>query len=152
MTEVLTERIEVYLDDAAEPLLRRPPPAALELDTRTIDDGDHTLRIEAWDGSGRKGVRLVPFSVRNGPAISLSGLTAGAVVEGQLSLTLHAYAGGNEDHWKPELAEVPAPIPTWAWVLVIAVAAWAMFYAVSYWHSEPPSQGNDHAAHTQPAH
>jgi len=152
MTEALTERIEVYLDDAAEPLLRRLPPVALELDTRTLEDGNHTLRIEAWDGSGRKGVQLVPFSVRNGPAISISGLTAGAVVEGQLSLTLHAYAGGNEDHWKPELAEVPAPVPTWAWVLIIAVAAWAMFYAVNYWHSEPPSPERDHVQNSPPAH
>jgi hypothetical protein len=150
MTEIPTERIAVYLDDDAEPLLRRPPPLALELDTRTLDDGDHTLRIEAWDGSGRKGVELLPFRVRNGPAISNSGLTAGAVVEGQLSLTLHAYAGGNEDNWKPELAEVPAPIPTWAWVLIIAIAAWAMFYAVTYWHSEPLLGDNDHVQHSPP--
>lgn len=135
MTES-NERIEVYLDDSPDPLLRRPPPASLELDTRSLEDGEHALRVEAWDGSGRKGVQIVPFSVRNGPAISVTGLSAGAVVEGQLSLVLHAYAGGNEEHWKPELAEVPAPVPTWAWVIAIMVAAWAMFYAVSYWRSE----------------
>jgi hypothetical protein len=129
------ERIEVYLDDSTEPLLRRPPPAALELDTRSLDDGDHALRVEAWDGSGRKGVQTIPFKVRNGPAISVTGLSAGDVVEGQLSLVLHAYAGGNEEHWKPELAEVPAPVPTWAWVIAILVAAWAMFYAMNYWHA-----------------
>jgi hypothetical protein len=144
MTES-NERIEVYLDASPDPLLRRPPPASLELDTRSLEDGEHVLRVEAWDGSGRKGVQTVPFSVRNGPAISVAGLSAGAVVEGQLSLVLHAYAGGNEEHWKPELAEVPAPVPTWAWVIAIMVAAWAMFYAVSYWQSEPSSNESTNA-------
>jgi hypothetical protein len=130
------ERIELYLDDAAEPLLRQRPPAAFQLDTRALDDGPHVLRVEAWDGSGKRGVRQIPFGVRNGPAISVDGLGAGAVVEGQLSLVVHAYAGGNEDHWKPELAEVPAPVPTWAWIILICVIAWAMFYVVRYGQPE----------------
>lgn len=141
------ERIEVYLDDSPEPLLRRPPPASLQLDTRTLEDGRHVLRVLAWDSSGRKGVQMVPFSVRNGPAISVTGLAAGALVEGQLSLVLHAYGGGSEEHWKPELAEVPAPVPTWAWVVAIAVTAWAMFYSVNYWHAEPSTNKSGNAEH-----
>ncbi|MEO6603024.1 MAG: cytochrome C [Polyangiaceae bacterium] len=126
--------ISVYMDGASEPLMHGVPPAPLKIDTRSLDDGEHVLRIEASDGQGVKGMKSIAFRVRNGPEISVRGLEQGAVVAGQLSLVLHAYSGANEESWKPELAEVPAPVPTWAWVVLISVLAWAMYYLVAYWN------------------
>lgn len=131
MTSNEREKVAVYLDDSEEPLLEGRPPAALELDTCALEDGEHHLRVEAWDGVGSKGVRRLSFQVRNGPDIVVSGLSAGSVVNGRLSMVVHAYGEGVRGQFEPELAEVPAPIPTWAWVLLIAVIAWAMYYVVS---------------------
>lgn len=130
MNEV-ADRIVVYLDDSTEPLLMDASSAELKLDTRRLEDGAHVLRVEATDRRGRKGIRLIPFVVRNGPAIAVRGLDTGEVVEGQLSLTVHAFGGGDEENWEPAQAEIPAPVPTWAWVIVIGVVAWAMYYVVT---------------------
>ncbi len=124
------ETVAVFLDDSDEPILEGRPPAALKLDTNSLDDGAHFLRVEAWDSAGVRGVRQLPFQVRNGPAIVVSGLDADSVVHGHLSMVVHAYGEGPQDQFEPELAEVPAPVPTWAWVLFIAVIAWALFYLV----------------------
>lgn len=131
MSQREAARIEIYLDDAEEPLATYNPPARFQLDTRELEDGPHTLRIEAWDRTGRRGVKETSFSVRNGPAITLEGLREGDVVDGAFTMLVHAYGGASEANWQPYEAETPAPIPTWAWVLVIALVAWALFYAVS---------------------
>lgn len=133
----LTNTVIGYLDDSDEPLFRQEPPIQLDFDTRDISDGAHVLRVEAWDQRGHKGVRKIPFTVRNGPAITVQGLDDDSVVEGQIALTVSAYGGGGEENWEPSQAETPAPVPTWAWVLVICILAWAMYYAVTYWYPEP---------------
>ena len=132
----LADRVVVYLDDSETPLCTERAPLGLNLDTRDLADGDHVLRIEAWDQSGHKGVKRVPFTVRNGPAITVRGLEAGEVVEGPLALVVHAFGGGGEENWDPAQAETPAPVPTWAWVVLIGVLAWAMYYVIAFWHPE----------------
>ena len=52
---------------AAEPLLSTTPPLSFELDTLLMEDGPHTMRIEAYDDLGVRGTRTIDFSVRNGP-------------------------------------------------------------------------------------
>ena len=126
-------RIEIYLDDSAEPLSVYRPPARFDLDTSEIPDGPHELRIVATDVSGHRGVRRIPFEVRNGPGIAVSGLRTGDVVEGRVSLLVNAYGGAYEENWEPARAETPAPIPTWTWVLLIVVVAWAIFYGARHW-------------------
>jgi hypothetical protein len=132
----LADRVVVYLDDAKTPLCTERAPLGLNLDTRQLADGEHVLRIEAWDQRGHKGVKLVPFTVRNGPAITVRGLETGDVVEGPLELVVHAFGGGSEENWDPAQAETPAPVPTWAWVVLIGVVAWAMYYLIAFWHPE----------------
>jgi mono/diheme cytochrome c family protein len=129
-------RIEVYLDGNPEPLGVYQPPARFELDTTTLPDGPHELRIVATDPPGHRGVRRIAFEVRNGPGIAVDGLRPGDVVEGRLSVLVNAYGAAYEDRWEPSRAETPAPIPTWAWVLSLGVVAWAMFYAARQWN--PP--------------
>lgn len=131
-----TSRVEVYLDGEREPIGVYRPPARFQLDTDQLEDGPHELRIVATDRSGHRGVRTIPFEVRNGPGIAVDGLKDGDVVEGQLSLLVNAYGGAYEENWEPARAETPAPVPTWAWVLFLGVVAWAMFYAARTW--SPP--------------
>ena len=66
-------RIRIFLDDKPEPITDYRPPAEVALDTSPLPDGEHRLRIEAVDTNGNIGVRTVPFVVRNGPGITLSG-------------------------------------------------------------------------------
>jgi hypothetical protein len=142
MTDVAS-RVVAYLDDSTEPLLSQRVPAALTIDTHLLEDGDHVLRIEAWDQRGCKGVKRVPFSVRNGPSITLRGLEPHNVVEGRLALTIHAFAGAREEDWEPAHAETPAPVPTWVWVLLISVVAWAIYYLVAFWKPNTTTAGSD---------
>ena len=43
------DRIDIFLDGAAEPLLSTTPPLSFELDTSLMEDGPHAMRIEAYD-------------------------------------------------------------------------------------------------------
>jgi hypothetical protein len=51
-----TARVLVYLDDQSEPIADYVPPVAVSLDTHELADGEHRLRIEAQDRSGRVGI------------------------------------------------------------------------------------------------
>ena len=74
--------ITVFLDDRTEPIATYKPPAQFTLDTTTLDDGEHMLRIQAVDAVGHVGMRSVPFVVSNGPGITVTGLRAGSRVRG----------------------------------------------------------------------
>lgn len=136
--EQRAERVTVYLDDREEPIAEYAPPARLQLDTRSLADGEHELRIEACGADGEVGERHVSFEVRNGPAISVEGVADGDVVEGDLDMLVHAWGGADAGDWEPERAESPAPIPTWAWVLLIGIIAWAVYYTILYWQPPEP--------------
>ncbi|MDD5242273.1 MAG: cytochrome c [Sulfuricella sp.] len=129
-------RTLVYLDDETEPLLSHRPPVRFELDTTRLEDGEHRLRVEAYDSTGRKGVRIISFTVRNGPGIAVNGVRDNDVLEGKIPILINAYGGSGETLWEPSRAETPAPIPTWAWVLFIAIVAFGAFYGVRLW--KPP--------------
>src|SRR5690606_23701611 len=59
-------------------------------------------------------------------------------LDGTVPVLVNAYGGVGETHWEPSRAETPSGIPTWAWVLVIAIAAFGIFYGVRQWL--PPAQ------------
>ncbi|HUH37872.1 MAG TPA: hypothetical protein VL027_08005 [Spongiibacteraceae bacterium] len=130
-------RIEVYLDDGETPIVTHRPPARFELDTTRLSDGPHELHIRAFDASGQQGLRSIPFIVRNGPGIAVNGLKNNDVLEGKHPILVNAYGGSGEHYWEPSRVETPAPIPTWIWVLLIVITAFAAFYGVEQWH--PPA-------------
>ena len=130
-------RIEVYLDSNPDPVAAYSPPGTFELDTNLLDDGPHVLRIIAVDKSGHRGVRTIPFEVRNGPGIAVDGLKEHDIIEGKIDVLINAYGGAYEEKWEPSRAETPAPIPTWAWVSVIFITAWSVFYGVQQWNPTP---------------
>jgi mono/diheme cytochrome c family protein len=129
-------RIDIFIDDDAEPRLSTTPPLNFELDTTSLDDGPHVMRIEAYDNLGVKGVRTIPFRVRNGPGIAVSGIRRNDVLDGKIPVIVNAY-GGVTAEWEPAQAETPAPVATWAWVMLICFAAFGLFYGVRQWHPSP---------------
>lgn len=123
--------LKIYLDDATEPFQVAHPPLRFQLPTLGLPDGPHTLRVEAPNGLAPATVKEIPFFVRNGVAISVSGLEPGQTISGQLDLIVNAYAGSTELNFEPKRAETPQPIPTWAWVMLLAVGAWTLSYVLS---------------------
>jgi mono/diheme cytochrome c family protein len=127
------DRIDIFLDGAPEPLLSTTPPLSFELDTSLMEDGPHTMRIEAYDDLGVRGTRTIDFSVRNGPGIAVAGIRQHDVLDGKIPVIVNAYGGTTAVDWEPSQAETPAPAPTWAWVLLIVVVAFGIFYGVQQW-------------------
>lgn len=127
--------VRVYLDGADEPIATYRPPARVHLDTRTIPDGDHVLRIEAVDAVGNVGIRRLPFTVANGPGITVTGLRAGSRVRGAIDIDVNAFSA--EEPFDPVRAESPGPIPVWTWVLIVVIAVWAMWYGLEYFPTPP---------------
>jgi mono/diheme cytochrome c family protein len=131
-------KVEVFLDDDPEPIATFRPPGTFELDTTRLPDGPHRLRINAIDRSGIPGIRILNFTVRNGPGITVLGIRPDDIVEGKIPVMVNAYAGSHDENFEPRRAETPTPVPTWAWVLFLAIVAWAMWYWASFW--KPPSR------------
>ena len=124
-------RVEVFIDDESVPRYRLEPPATLELDTDGLPDGPHRLRVRAIDDSGTVGVEDIPFTVRNGPGIAIVGLSDGDTLRGRVPLLVNAFASQPDGEFEPRRAETPAPVPTWAWLLFLLVAAWGMWFAAT---------------------
>ncbi|MCZ6872519.1 MAG: cytochrome c [bacterium] len=124
-------KIEIYLDDESEPRAIVDPPAPFDLDTSDLTDGRHVLRLRALEDEGPAGVHEIPFTVRNGPGIAVVGMAKDEIVQGRVPILVNAYASRVGDVFEPDRAETPAPVPTWAWVLCLLVAAWAMWYLAS---------------------
>ena len=127
----------IFLDDETKPIASFVSPINFELDTRKLVDGHHTLRIVSKDPTGKEGLRLIPFTVRNGPAIAIEGLKENAVVDGVLPIMINAYGKGDQKKFLIEGSETPQSIPTWVWVIVIAFGGWALYYLITYLSPNP---------------
>lgn len=123
--------IIIFLDDEKQPLGTFKSPINFELDTTRLVDGEHVLRIISVDPLGREGIRLIPFTVRNGPDISIEGLRDKQIVDGVVPLMINAYGKGDSKHFLIESSEVPRSIPGWFWIIIIVFGAWALFYLIT---------------------
>jgi hypothetical protein len=128
MNGVLSTTVRVYLNDIPEPIVEVPAPFEFDLDTRALPDGEHVLKVVSRDTKGIEGVRTIPFTVRNGPAISIDGLGEREVVNGVLPMMINAYSKGDQRKFLIQGSETPRGVPAWLWVAMIGFAAWAMFY------------------------
>ena len=122
--------VKIFIDDQPEPVATYRPPARFHLDTRALRDGEHTLRIEAADALGKVGIRVIPFTVSNGPGITVTGLREGSRVRGSVDIDVNAFSG--EEPFDPVRAESAGPIPVWTWVLIVIIAVWAAWYGLEY--------------------
>jgi len=118
----------IYLDDDKEPIAEVPAPFEFDLDTRALPDGDHVLKVVSRDTKGIEGVRVISFTVRNGPAISIDGLSEREVVSGVLPMMINAYSKGDQRKFLIQGSETPRGVPAWLWMAMIVFVGWALFY------------------------
>lgn len=124
--------IFIFLDDEVAPVAKLVSPVNFELDTRKLVDGRHTLKIVSKDPSGKEGLRIIPFEVRNGPAIDIEGIRENAVVDGVLPLMINAYGKGDAKNFMIRGSETPQSIPSWVWIMIIGIVGWVLYYLVAY--------------------
>ena len=124
--------IFIFLDEEPKPIAEFISPVNFELDTRKMVDGKHTLKIVSRDPTGKEGLRIVPFEVRNGPSIAIEGIKKNAVVDGVLPLMINAYGKGDQKTFLIEGSETPQSIPSWVWILIIGFAGWVLYYLITY--------------------
>ncbi len=129
-----TSHIIIYIDDDPAPLAELAAPATFELDTLKLTDGQHVLKLVSVDATGKEGLRLIPFEVRNGPAIAIEGIKENTIIDGKVPIMVNAYSKGDTEKFYITGSETPQSIPTWIWVLLIAFSAWGIFYLVSYFY------------------
>lgn len=129
-------QIKVYLDDAAEPYQVLIPPEQFSLDTEQMVDGEHKLTFKAIKEGEVTSVRIIPFTVRNGPSIAVHGIVEQDTLSGTVSLLANAYGAKTGDEFEPLRMETPAPVPTWAWVLVLGVVGWGVGYITLEYQSK----------------
>ena len=95
-------------------------------------DGPHTLKIVSKDPFGKEGLRIIPFEVRNGPAIEITGIKENAVLDDLVPIMINAYGKGDSASFMIEGSETPQGIPWWVWILIIGFVGWAMYYLFMY--------------------
>lgn len=124
-------KVILFVDDDPNPIAELVTPVQFELDTHKLTDGEHTLKIVSKSTTGREGVRLIKFIVRNGPSISIEGITDNSVVDGTVPLMINAYDRGNQKQFLIGGSETPQSVPSWLWILLIAFFGWAVYYMIT---------------------
>jgi hypothetical protein len=125
-------KIALFVDNDLEPIAELVTPVQFELDTRKLTDGEHTLKLVSKSPTGREGIRSIKFIVRNGPAISIEGISENAIVDGTVPIMINAYDKGNQKKFIIEGSETPQSIPSWLWIILIAFFGWAAYYMITY--------------------
>jgi mono/diheme cytochrome c family protein len=122
------ERIEVFLDGASTPIQRlEHPPYQLALDTTTLDDGAHELRVVTTYTNGQHSQRRISFGVQNAPALGIQGLEDGALVRGTINLGFgEPQLINSQDSQGSRGSNVPAWLYPLASVAVLG-GVWAFF-------------------------
>jgi len=117
-------KIELYLNNDSVPFKTVIPPEKISFNSEQLDDGSHLLILKTVGDDGRlMGVKRMSFVVQNGPTIAVHGLRDNQTVSGELDIIVNAYGSQIGDEFQIERIETPAPIPTWAWVLMLLVFA-----------------------------
>ncbi len=129
--------IFLFIDDEVKPLAELETPIVFDFDTSKLTDGDHILKIVSKSPTGREGIRKIKFTVKNGPSISIEGLSDNEVVDGILPLMINAYDKGNQKSFVIEGSETPQTVPVWMWIIMILIAGWGAYYLITYFNGLP---------------
>ncbi|WP_348797909.1 cytochrome C [Flavobacterium adhaerens] len=124
-------KVIIFIDDQVQPIAEFDAPVNFELDTRKLKDGLHQLKIISKDPTGKEGIKTVPFTVRNGPAITIDGIDDNDVVDGVLPLMINAYGKGNQKQFLIDGSETPKSVPSWLFAAIIAFVAWAIYFTIT---------------------
>lgn len=123
--------LKIFIDDNPNPIGEYTAPVSFEIDSSKLIDGEHFLKIVSINNSGKEGIRIIPFTVRNGPAISIEGISENAVVDGIVPLMINAYSKGDQKKFLIEGSETPRSIPAWLWAIIIMFVGWSMYYFIT---------------------
>jgi hypothetical protein len=124
-------KVVVFLDDDISPIGVFDCPVKFQLNTTKLQDGNHTLRLISTNGSGKEGIRVIPFTVKNGPEISVEGISENATVDGEIPIMINAYGKTDQRRFIVEGSETPRSVPAWVWALILTFFAWAAYYTIS---------------------
>jgi len=127
----------LFIDEDLQPLANLETPIVFDFDTSKLTDGEHTLKIISKSPTGREGIRKIKFFVRNGPSISIEGLSENEVVDGSLPLMINAYDKGNQKSFVITGSETPQTIPVWMWIIIILIVGWSAYYLITYFTGFP---------------
>ncbi|MGB7527900.1 cytochrome C [Sphingobacterium cellulitidis] len=127
-------KIFIFIDDENIPIAETYSPVNFELDTHKLADGKHQLRVVSKDPEGKEGIRIIPFEVRNGPAIEITGIRENAVLDDRVPIMINAYGKGNSETFLIDGSETPQGIPWWVWIIMIVFIGWAMYYVFMFLH------------------
>jgi hypothetical protein len=127
----------LFIDDEVKPLAELETPIEFDFDTSKLTDGDHVLKIVSKSPTGREGIRKIKFTVKNGPSISIEGLSDNEVVDGILPLMINAYDKGNQKSFVIEGSETPQTVPVWMWIIMLLIAGWGAYYLITYFNGLP---------------
>lgn len=127
-----TPTLTLFMDDNPVPFAEYIPPVRIDLDTTKLVDGEHILKVVARSSQGKEGVQRIPFTIRNGPAISVIGVQSGDTVSDVIPVIINAYGSESNDSFVITASETPKPISAWVWAVVLFFIAWASFYFISY--------------------
>jgi hypothetical protein len=125
------QEVRLFLDDNPVPFACYAPPVKIDLDTTRLVDGPHELRVVARSSSGQEGVQRIPFIVRNGPAITVLGLSAHDTVSEVVPLTVTAYGSERTDSFVIKASETPQGVPAWVWAGILAFVGWGAYYLLT---------------------
>jgi len=125
--------VAIFIDDEEQPIGIFSSPVNFELDTRKLADGEHVLRVVSKDPSGKEGLRKIPFSVKNGPNISIDGIKEHETVDGIIPLMISAYGKGDPKLFLISGSETPRGVPSWLWMLYLLFIGWALYYVITQW-------------------
>ena len=125
-------KVRVFIDDASQPVGEFEAPIQFDFDTRKLVDGQHIFKVVSKDPSGKEGILVIPFTVRNGPAIAIEGLKNNDIVDGVLPIMINAYGKGDQKRFLIDGSETPRSIPSWLWAFVILFMGWAVYYLITF--------------------
>ncbi len=128
----MKSKVILFLDNNHTPFGEFETPVNIQLDTQKLVDGNHTLKIVSKEPNGKEGIKIIPFVVRNGPAITIEGLKDNDKVDGVIPLLINAYSKGDQKKFLIEGSESHNSIPSWLWVIIISFGAWAIYYFAIY--------------------
>lgn len=123
--------ITIFIDDEKYPIANFETPVSFEIDTTKLVDGEHILTVVSKNITGGEGIKKIPFTVRNGPAIAVDGLYDNEKVDGIISLMINSYSKGNQQKFNMDGIETPKYTPTWLWILLILFIGWGAFYLIA---------------------
>jgi hypothetical protein len=123
--------VTLFIDEELQPIGTFAAPIAFDLDTKKLTDGRHVLKVVSKDHRGKEGIKLINFTVRNGPAISIEGLKNEQVVDGVVPLMINAYGKGDQKTFMLQGSETPRSMPFWIVVMLIMFVAWAIYFHIT---------------------